>query len=130
MTVPIRISSTALCFRNLFFGIEPLHLYLELGCGLHSNVQPFAKKQKVRVRLQALLSLSKAEIFSNKTKMSMNSLNKPFMDIFLELMTRLELVTSSLPRMCATTCATSAYLAGAEGFEPSARGFGDHCSTG
>lgn len=26
----------------------------------------------------------------------------------LELMTRLELVTSSLPRMCATTCATSA----------------------
>ena len=27
---------------------------------------------------------------------------------FLELMTRLELVTSSLPRMCATTCATSA----------------------
>ena len=59
----------------------------------------------------------------------MNSLNKPFMDIFLELMTRLELVTSSLPRMCATTCATSAYLAGAEGFEPSARGFGDHCST-
>ena len=59
----------------------------------------------------------------------MNSLNKPFMDIFLELMTRLELVTSSLPRMCATTCATSAYLAGAEGLEPSARGFGDHCST-
>lgn len=45
------------------------------------------------------------------------------------LMTRLELVTSSLPRMCATTCATSAYLAGAEGLEPSARGFGDHCST-
>ena len=37
--------------------------------------------------------------------------------------------TTSLPRMCATTCATSAYLAGAEGLEPSARGFGDHCST-
>jgi hypothetical protein len=28
--------------------------------------------------------------------------------LLLELMTRLELVTSSLPRMCATTCATSA----------------------
>ena len=30
----------------------------------------------------------------------------------LELMMRLELMTSSLPRMCATTCATSAYQKG------------------
>ena len=33
----------------------------------------------------------------------------------LELMTRLELVTSSLPRMCSTTWATSAYFGGSGG---------------
>ena len=56
--------------------------------------------------------------------------------VFVELITRFERVTSSLPRMCSAYWAISAdtglpacTLAGAEGFEPSARGFGDHCST-
>ena len=40
---------------------------------------------------------------------------------FLELMTGVEPVTSSLPRMCATYCATSAYIycvVGHQGLEP------------